>query len=334
VRDGNPLHLNTETQRSALIRNAISAQQSYNGEDKNGNGILDEGEDFNGNGKIDRWIFPEPPAVPQTKIIASDGKIDIYWTDNSLNSIDPVTQVKDFEGFRIYKTQLGFDLQSDRNLENNLKLIASFDKKGNKKFFDNGFDEVRLASPVQFEGDTLIYTHRYTIENIANGWQHAISLTAFDAGNDSLNLPSFESSLLQNVKRVYAGKPANNSLTTNEPFAYPNPYYGLASWEGSSSFEEDRKLIFANLPAQCKIKIYTVAGDLIDEIAHDQNYNGGDIKWFSTYSDPSQTVFSGGEHAWDLLTANQQILARGVYLFSVEDLKTGKVYPGKFVILK
>ncbi|MDX2188712.1 MAG: hypothetical protein SFY32_02505 [Bacteroidota bacterium] len=334
VRDGNPPQNNTSKQIADFIRNSNSLQRSFNGEDANFNGKLDENEDNDKDGKISRWIFPEPPAIPQTKIIASDNNIDVYWSDNSIKFVDPVSKIKDFEGFRIYKTQVGFDMQDEKNIEKNLTLVASFDAKGNQKFFDNGFDSIRLAQPITFQGDTIIYTHKYSFKNIVNGWQHAISLTAFDTGNDTLSLASLESSLLQNLKRVYAGKPANNSIKTEGPFVYPNPYYGLAAWEGSSKFEEDRKLIFSNLPEKCKVKIFTYSGDLIDEFEHNSNYNGSDVRWFNTYSDIKQTVFSGGEHAWDLMSANSQLIARGIYMFSVEDLKNGNTNAGKFVIIK
>jgi hypothetical protein len=95
-------------------------------------------------------------------------------------------------------------------------------------------------------------------------------------------------------------------------------------------------MVFANLPERCIIRIFTVAGDFIDEIQHDQNYNGDDIRWFKTFGaeDPDENRFSGGEHAWDLLSIESQIISRGLYMFSVEDLDTGEESIGKFVIIK
>ena len=84
------------------------------------------------------------------------------------------------------------------------------------------------------------------------------------------------------------------------------------------------------------IRIFTPAGDLIDEIFHDQNYKGDDIRWFQTFGsdDTDKNKFSGGEHAWDLLSNFTQIISRGVYLFAVEDMETGEVKKGKFAIIK
>ena len=185
--------------------------------------------------------------------------------------------------------------------------------------------------------DKTVYHYQYSINELLNGWQYAVALSAFDTGNEDQNLLPLESSLLANNFRVFTGKEANDDMDDNEPYAYPNPYYFGASWEGRSNFQEQsRKLIFANLPRRCMIRVFTPAGDLIDEIYHDENYDGGDIRWFDTFGDEnsSENQFSGGEHAWDLLSNFTQIISRGVYIFAVEDLETGEVRKGKFTILK
>ena len=213
-----------------------------------------------------------------------------------------------------------------------------------------------MEEPIQFESDPKTYYFKYSIDNLVNGWQYALSLTAFDRGDEESGLESLESSKLANTWRVFPGTGVNekfdqyatpttpltalfnkelkDSLELLKPFAYPNPYYAGASWEGRSSFEEDRKITFGNLPERCTIRIFTLAGDLIKTIQHDQNYNGSDIRWYQTYSNNERTVFSGGEHSWDLLSESAQIIARGTYIFSVEDLNSGEIWKEKFVIIK
>jgi len=44
--------------------------------------------------------------------------------------------------------------------------------------------------------------------------------------------------------------------------------------------------------------------------------------------------FSGGEHAWDWVTTDDQALATGLYLYTVEDLQTGEIQKGKFAVIK
>lgn len=335
--DGNPNSDNNKTQQSTFLANASWAQTAYKGEDVNFNGVLDAGEDLDGDNEITRFILPAPPEIPKTKVVTSDSKIEIYWDDNAEESIDPISQIKDFEGYRLYMTKLGFDVTGVPNLQRDLVKIGEYDIADNGFNYETGFDKVRLAEPAKFEGDDTDYEYKFTIENVLNGWQYAISVTAFDRGNEESNLESLESSPLANNFRAFAGKPVNENLTTNAPFAYPNPYYAGSSWEGKSSFQEQsRKLYFANLPANCEITVFTVAGDFLDQITHNAQYDGSDIRWNQTFGaeNAEQNVYSGGEHAWDLLTENTQIISRGLYIFTVKDLDTGKLYKGKFAVVK
>jgi hypothetical protein len=241
----------------------------------------------------------------------------------------------DFEGYRIYLTKLGFDVTNVPNLTNDLVQIDEFDIQGNGYANEVGLEPIRLDQVKTFEGDTNRYHYHYQIEQLLNGWQYAVAVSAFDQGNEEQNLESLESSLLANNFRVFPGTRINEDIEKNQPFVYPNPYYFGASWEGRSNFQEQsRKLVFANLPKRCVIRIFTPAGDLIDEIQHDQKYQGGDIRWYETFAGDGQKEFSGGEHAWDLLSKYTQIISRGVYVFVVEDLDSGESRKGKFTIMK
>lgn len=335
--DGQPNSVNSLNQRANLITNAVYAQQAYNGEDQNFNGILDQDEDRDGNGEITRFILPSPPNIPRTKVVPSENSIDIYWSANAENSIDPISNEKDFEGYRVYLSALGFDVTKTPDLARDFKLVAEYDIAGNNLFNETGLESIRLSAPVKFDGDTVVYQYKYSISNIPNGWQYAVAVTAFDRGNPETNLEPLESSFLANNRRAFTGTTPNENIEENLPFAYPNPYYYGAAWEGRSNFqEESRKLIFANLPKRCVIRVYTVAGDFIDEIIHDENYNGTDIRWFRTFAaeDGVNNAFSGGEHAWDLLSIDSQIISRGLYMFTVEDMDSGKSQTGKFIIIK
>ena len=74
----------------------------------------------------------------------------------------------------------------------------------------------------------------------------------------------------------------------------------------------------------------------MDQFEHHADWRGEDIRWFQTFAGetPTDRQFSGGEHAWDLLTDQSQILARGIYFYAVEDLVTGDFYTGQFTVLK
>ncbi len=265
------------------------------------------------------------------KALPENNKVTIYWDKNAEESIDPISGRKDFEGYRIYRTNAGKDLDPTAVLSQSLIIVGEFDRADDNVFYNTGFNKIRLEKPVTFENDATEYWYRFDVSNQLNGWQYVYSVTAFDSGDPSNNVESLESSRLQNARRVIPGTKANEN--PNAPVGvYPNPYYANAAWDGAS--ERTRKLYFYNLPSQCEIRIFTLAGDLVATLKHDATtYNGSDIQWFDTYADGSQQ-FAGGEHAWDLITTHDQAIATGLYLFTVENQKTKEIKRGKFAIIK
>lgn len=316
--------------QTELIEHLGWAKRTYNGEDLNGNGVLDAGEDLNENGKLDRYILPEPPEIPKVKVVSNDNKVEIYWNKISESSIDPISKKKDFEGYRIYRSKVGEDL-SNPDIINSASLIQQWDLPGNNIGYNNGFESIKLNTPVTFEGDTTKYYYHFTNEGLLNGWQYVYVITAFDAGDEELKIPSLESSKTANTFRVWPGAGANDNK--DEIGVYPNPYRLNAAWDGPSAFT--RKIIFTHLPKRCTITIYTSSGDIVATLQHDENYRGEDIRWFSNYGGNSnQRVFSGGEHAWDILSESNQTITQGIYMFSVNNLDNGETKTGTFTVLK
>ncbi len=89
----------------------------------------------------------------------------------------------------------------------------------------------------------------------------------------------------------------------------PDPYIVANEFE-SSQF--GKRLMFNNLPNECKISIFTVAGDFIDDIDHNDNQ---------------------GYEFWDMRTYNDQYIAYGLYVFIVK-LPDGQQSIGKFLVIK
>lgn len=326
-----PAAYDTEEQKSILYSNASWALRAYYGEDRNRNGILDPGEDIDGNGKITRYILPAPPIYPNVKVIPENQKAIIYWDKRSQTSVDPISGKKDFEGYRLYRTEPGFDLTGKQDVYKSLVLMAEFDSTGNPYGFNTGFSAVELKEPVTFEGDPNSYSYKFEVDNLLNGWQYLFSVTAFDKGDPENNLESLESGPLASLNKVIPGTLPTSSANV-QVGVYPNPYYGNAYWDGSS--ERLRKIYFYNLPGTCEITIYTLSGDVVKRINHDKNSNGSNLRWFQNYSSDGKQVLSGGEEPWDLITDNDQAIATGLYLFSVRDLSNGNIKLGKFLIVK
>ncbi len=324
--------LDTREQRTNLYNNAEWALKAYFGEDRNRNGILDPGEDLDGNGKITRYILPAPPYPPIVKVIPSSKKAIIYWDDRAVNSVDPISGKKDFEGFKLYRTQAGFDISNNSSTTNSsLVLMAQFDSSGNDVGFNTGFGFIKLDQPMTFKNDTTKYWFKYEVDNLLNGWQYLFSVTSFDKGDPANNLESLESSSITNMQRIIPGTTPVEEDNV-EIGVYPNPYYGNAIWDGNS--ERLRKIYFYNLPADCEITIYTLSGDVVKRIQHNSSSNGSDLKWFENYAKDGKQQFAGGEHAWDLITDQDQAIATGLYLFTVKNNKNGNIKTGKFLIIK
>ena len=85
----------------------------------------------------------------------------------------------------------------------------------------------------------------------------------------------------------------------------PNPYVAHSNYNET---EYLRKIRFINLPETCSITIYTISGEKVHSLKHD-NINDGNA-W------------------WDLRTINNQEISPGLYLFSVET--ENDKYIGKF----
>ena len=326
-----PAAYDTEEQKSNLYSNADWALRAYFGEDRNRNGILDPGEDLDGNGKITRYILPAPPILPIVKVVPGNQKATIYWDKRAESSVDPISAKQDFEGYRLYRTESGFDLSQKQDVYASLVLLAQFDSTNNAYGFNTGFNAVKLSEPVTFPNDPTQYYYKYELDNLLNGWQYLFSVTAFDKGDPSNNLESLESSALANLNRIIPGTPPTSDPSV-EIGVYPNPYYANAVWDGSS--ERLRKIYFFNLPAECEITIYTLSGDVVKRIEHDQQSNGSDIRWFENYASDGKQKMSGGEHAWDLITDNDQAIATGLYLFTVKNKQNGDIKTGKFLVVK
>ncbi|MBN2088683.1 hypothetical protein JW964_03675, partial [candidate division KSB1 bacterium] len=91
----------------------------------------------------------------------------------------------------------------------------------------------------------------------------------------------------------------------------PNPFVVSSVYE-TNKFGIERKIQFHFLPPQCTIRIYNIAGDLIQTVEHT---DGTAIE------------------SWNLLSYNQQEIAFGVYFYHVDAPNIG-TYVGKMAIIK
>ncbi|MBM4160360.1 MAG: hypothetical protein FJ217_04580 [Ignavibacteria bacterium] len=248
---------------------------------------------------------PSAPPRPIFRVATGNKEVRFDWRplDDRTNPElyeDPSrgdTIRKPFEGYRLYK--------STKGPNGPWTLLAEHDV----------IDDIGFNTGLQYE---------YRDVGLLNNVEYYYTLTAYSKPDAVINFPSQETSLSSNAKTVVPG--VAPPQTVGEVAVVPNPYRGDIAyssynppWERPQGtrpwwMEQDRRIQFINLPEQCEIKIYTLAGDLVNTLRH---------------NDPNR-----GFEDWNLTSSVGQAIASGIYLFSVEDLKNGNVQVGKFVVLK
>jgi hypothetical protein len=252
------------------------------------------------------YQVPAPPPMPPLKVTVDDQRVTLNWqaTTGEMNPEtyqDPAradAEPVPFEGYRLYK--------STESENGPWTLLAEFDLPGNLWYTNTGLE------------------YSYTDIGLLNNLEYFYTVTGFSKPDTVINFPSQESSKTQNARKVIPGN--RPPETVDQVVVVPNPYRGdiaydtyNPAWEKPAGtrdrwMEQDRKIQFINLPAQCEIRIYTLSGDQVHSIVHAHPEIG--------YED------------WNLTSTVGQAIASGIYLFSVEDYRTGNVQMGKFIVIK
>ena len=209
---------------------------------------------------------------------------------------------------------------------------------------DTGFDMILLPEPKVINGTT--YHYMFTDENIINGIEYTYSVVAYDMGVEppfketlidlgngqyetlidtnfsnpnkwaepdgyaSLENSKGTTTLDRNFVQVYPGISPRQNLQHVK--VVPNPYFAGSKYNET---EHIRKIRFINLTQACKIRIFTLNGELVSKIEH--------------YDEDSGNAF------WDLRTMNNQEAGPGLYIYHVEtDGEKDKSFIGKFAVVR
>lgn len=307
-------------------------------------------------------------GLPNLNVFSDETEKVKFYKFNEYYSLVPVQVDDDFFGMPLYNPDIEWspelqalanDLAVDANNpteDEKLRqsLLFKYPTVRDDIFFELFDDKLiplqfhggQVAIPTANDGDTnkLIalrksrLARRFYHSSILyppKGVEYYVAVTAYDRGIPSNNLDYLETGrdADANMKVFFPGALAKQDM--KNIYVVPNPYLGSSKFDGRR--ENDRKgdkskrLWFVNLPERCKIRIYTLAGDLVDEIDHNGAYQE-DIINISKAT--TLGISASGIHAWDLLSKNRQIIASGVYLFSVENKANGDIKVGKFVLIK
>jgi hypothetical protein len=224
-----------------------------------------------------------------------------------------------FEAYRIWRSEYPvFD-------ETQFSLIRQFD----------------VRDDLDLEGQTGI-VHAYVDSSVVRGRRYWYAVTSRSVpdyflvprmstsgqvvGMDTILTEPTDSPLFQNA--ITSAVPFTPSTEVGRVKVVPNPYrtdrnyiYEQGGWEGLGRlWTENRRVVwFIHLPPKCTIRIFSLAGEVIKTIAHDDDNR------------QSRNVAVGQEE-FELLSESNRVLASGIYLYLV-DSDYGRQM-GKFVVIR
>jgi len=156
--------------------------------------------------------------------------------------------------------------------------------------------------------------HEYKDENVSRGQDYYYYVTAY-------NSKGIESSRFLNrgstgtIEQGVSPSRPPDADWQNKVVVVPNPYHSRGAFKYSGA-----KLNFLNTPAYCRIHIYTMTGDKVATLYHNEGT---------------------GDEGWDRQdTFSTMAIVSGIYIYVVEELDgpngspTGKTAIGKFIVVK
>lgn len=205
---------------------------------------------------------PDAPPAPDLTVTSGERSVLLEWSDVS-NEADQDTKVKDFAGYRVYRT-----------LGRNDTTFARIWECGGKS-----------GIPV---------TTTYKDTSVQRGFAYYYYVSAYDDGSQNWENPgeSLESGKYWNM--MQRNQPVHPYLTKvpvstlDNIKVVPNPYHDLSVMNNYPG--EPNKLMFINIPPECTIKIYTTSGDLVKTIQHT---DGTSEEAWNQVTEYNQLVYTG-----------------------------------------
>jgi hypothetical protein len=275
------------------------------------------------------WFVQGPsPPQPLFRSTAGDREVTVEWdnlpellADASIIPGAPFT----FWGYRVYRLDR-WNRSSLLPPTTEWQQVASFavdTTLGARPLRDVLDSNVDYDSVAYERKHYPVGRYRFVDTHVLDGFDYNYVVTAVAQKNDFVQgtartafLESpFRAEFASTVRpRIEAG--GGTMRTDGKVWVVPNPFKAHAPWEREPVPGDafTRHIDFFGMPkAQARIRIYTLAGDLVQVIDHD-----------GTHGD--------GEAPWNLISRNGQDIESGVYLFTVE--WPGGHQVGRFVIIR
>jgi len=289
------------------------------------------------------WNMPDPPACPYDfEITPYFGALPgntISWGDWADDHADPDytgEDALDLESYTVWKSEylpmMGW------------KPLVNIPKK------DAGYYDAATG------------TYSYTDNDVKIGWSYFYALSSADTGHDTWpprpqalteyqylshtagtdnpkpglfpdgTVPIMQSNLqasldwsINTVSKWQAFRTQRApGESIDEVVVFPNPFVMRAGFVNPT---DQDGIHFANIPADCEIRIYSIRGDLVAE-------GPGTIQIEQVGDNEG---YSSGEAVWGQLTISEQFVESGLYFYVIESKSgpsSGEKKTGKFVIVR
>jgi hypothetical protein len=251
------------------------------------------------------YNVPKPPPAPPFSVALFDDPQQIgnlvTWDDRFDSHRDPDytgAEAEDLAGYRLYRSHY--------------LPIGPWER----------IHDIPKQDPRFFDASTGTYTVLDTV--VTQGFSYYYALTAYDTGHDtwppdpsarfpetgnSNRVPPLESSLFANRTDMAFKATIPAAQTLDDVIVVPNPFVARSGFVNPGDTDV---IQFTNIPSPSTIRIYTISGNLVRTIDHD---------------DGSGIAF------WDQATSYGQWVKSGVYIFHVETPE-GLMTTGRFAIIR
>lgn len=159
------------------------------------------------------YRFAQPPPKPKVTAVPGDGRVTLYWDSDAESVLDPFTQKRDFEGYKIYRSRdftfkdvfsitdaHGYAFLGKALYDAEARKSAQWHRvwtNAEKAKYVGGFQ------PVEYLGHYIKYymgepedssglKHQYVDSTVTNGVTYYYAVVSFDHGDDSLQLAPSE----------------------------------------------------------------------------------------------------------------------------------------------
>ncbi|MBF8296014.1 MAG: hypothetical protein HW389_2559 [Bacteroidetes bacterium] len=141
------------------------------------------------------YQFPQPPDKPTLVAVPGDREVTLYWDRKAEASVDPVLRIKDFEGYKIYRSTDPdfsdiFTITDATGAPQGYRPLAQFDlKDGITSFFRANAELFQAASGYSYYlGSDNGLKHTFVDKDLENGRKYYYAIVAYDKGDESVGI--------------------------------------------------------------------------------------------------------------------------------------------------